>query len=180
MVSERNAAGGVGAGEVLRAPVTEATRRNQPDLDSWPYVDRRKTPDRRNRPTAWWDSLLGRRRRVRGRRKGESANIYVDIYDQRDLILTAAIFVLNVVDALMTLVFLEQGGQEANPVMALVLGYGVGAFIAEKCFGVALCVIALAVHKTFKLARLASYVLLGAYGLLTLYHLALQLRMSAA
>lgn len=146
----------------------------------WPYVDRRTGFDRRGRPTAWWDSLLGRKRRMRGRRKGESRNIYVDIYDQWDLILTLVIFVLNLVDALLTLVFLGQGGHEANPLMAEVLGYGVGAFIFEKCLVVALCLLALVVHKTFRFARAASYWVLAAYGILTVRHVVLQLQVAAS
>ena len=165
-----------GGNSLLQSPGPAPGAEAEADLNSWPYVDRRKTPDRRRRPTAWWDSLLGRRRRVRGRRKGESQNIYVDLYDQWDLILAAAIFSLNLLDALLTLVFLGQGGREVNPVMAELLGYGVQAFVLEKCLVVALCLVALVVHKTFALARVASYLLLGAYGVLTVYHLVLQLR----
>ena len=62
--------------------------------------------------------------------------------------------------------------------MAAVLGYGVFAFIAEKCLVVALCLLALVVHKTFALARFGSYLLLGGYGVLTLYHLILQIRLA--
>jgi len=182
----------------MPAPVTDSTRSaalgrdtlpNAPPRDGqtpsgaqearWPYVDRRDGGDRRARPTTWWDSLQGRKRRVRGRRRGESRNIYVDIYDRWDLILMLVIFVLNVFDALLTLVYLGQGGREANPIMAEVLGYGVTAFVLEKCFVVALCLVALVVHKTFRLARIATYWLLVAYGLLTVRHLVLQLQVAA-
>ena len=147
---------------------------------SWPHVDRRKIPDRRKRRTQWWESLLGRRRRTRGRRKGESKNIYVDVYDQWDLVLLAAIFTLNLLDAVLTLVYLGHGGIEANPIMARVLGYGVHAFILEKCIVVGFCLLALIVHKTFTLAKVATLLLLGAYSLLTIYHVFLQLQLSAS
>ena len=53
------------------------------------------------------------------------------------------------------------------------------AFVLEKCFVVALCLVALVVHKTFRLARIATYWLLVAYGLLTVRHLVLQIQVAA-
>ena len=178
--SPQGEASGTGPGDAPSQGVAEGESPSGPRQDSWPYVDRRAGVDRRARPTAWWDSILGRKRRVRGRRKRESRNIYVDLYDQWDLILTLAIFVLNIADAGLTLVFLGQGGSEANPLMAGVLGYGVAAFLLEKCLVVALCLLALVVHKTFRFARTATYFALCAYGLLTVHHLVLQLRAAAS
>lgn len=145
------------------------------DLDSWPHVDRRKTPDRRQRPTRWWDSLLGRKRRARGRREGEISNIYVDIYYSSDLILVVFVFILNLLDAFLTLSILDSGGREANPIMAVVLGAGATAFIVEKTLAVGLCLVTLVAHKTFPLARLSMHLLVGLYGLLTIYHILLRI-----
>jgi len=139
----------------------------------WPYVDRRVTPDRRARPTRWWESLLGARRRQAGRRSDELHGIYVDQYERRDLALVGGIFLLNLFDAALTLYNLSQGIGEANPVMAAVLDLGPYAFVYEKCFVVGSCLVALVVHKNFGGVRRAMLALLWAYALLALYHLVL-------
>jgi len=140
---------------------------------SWPLVDRRSGRDRRERPTRWFDSLLGHRRRRRGRRRGESRNIYVDIFHARDLVLVAVVFLLNLADAVLTLHHLAFGAVEQNPLMDDLIARGPTWFILEKCFVVGLCLVALLVHKTFTLARRSAYVLLVFYGLLMLQHIAL-------
>ena len=140
---------------------------------SWPYVDRRVTEDRRARPTRWWEGLLGARRRQSGRRGGELHNIYVDRYERRDLALVAAILLLNVFDAALTLYNLSQGIGEANPLMAAVLDLGPYTFLYEKCFVVGSCLLALVIHKNFGGVRRAMLALLWAYALLALYHIAL-------
>jgi len=137
----------------------------------WPFVDRRSGEDRRQRPTRWYDSLLGHRRRKRGRRKGESRNIYVDLYHASDLIVLALVFLLNLLDAVLTLVHLSNGGVETNPAMAELLRHGPLVFILQKCFVVALCLVAIAVHKTFPIARIGAWLLLGCYSVLALWHL---------
>jgi hypothetical protein len=144
------------------------------DFDTWPHAERRKNPDRRRRSTRWWESLLGRRRRERGRRAGESENIYVDIYHNADLILILSIFMLNLADAYFTLDYLGRGGQEANPFANHLIASGPITFVYEKCFAVGLCLVALLVHRSFRMARVGMYSLLGCYGVLTLYHLLLQ------
>lgn len=141
--------------------------------DTWPWVDRRSGTDRRNRPTRWYDSLLGHRRRRRGRRKGESRNIYVDIYHAGDLILVAGVFLLNLVDAGLTLHHLAEGAVEQNPVMDRLIQWGAVWFVLEKALVVGLCLVALAVHKTFPLARRGAYVLLVLYSLLMIQHISL-------
>jgi len=147
-----------------------------PTLPStWPFVDRRAGTDRRLRRTRWYDSLLGHRRRQRGRRKGESRNVYVDIYHASDLLLIGVIFLLNLLDAVLTLCFLDRGGVEQNPLIGQLIEAGPHFFLLEKVFVVGLCLVALVVHKTFRLARAGAYALLTAYGLLTLHHLRLWL-----
>ena len=66
---------------------------------TWPEVDRRRGADRRAQPTRFWDSLLGRRRRIAGRREGEQGDVYVDRFGRGDVMLVLAIFFLNIFDA---------------------------------------------------------------------------------
>ncbi len=140
---------------------------------TWPMADRRRGGDRRQRPTKWWDSLVGHRRRRRGRRKGESRNIYVDIYHIHDMIVVAIVFVLNIFDAVLTLSHLAAGGVEENPLMENLIDRGPGLFLLEKIFIVGFSLMIVAVHKNFTVARRGAYVLLLLYGLLTLRHMTL-------
>lgn len=86
--------------------------------------DRRADDDRRHQPTPilsrFW--LSGRRRGAR--RRGEGTNIYVDKYTATELTLVFGILLLSVLDMYFTLVHLDAGGTEANPVMAAFLEWG--------------------------------------------------------
>ena len=138
-----------------------------------PPTERRSGGDRRLQETRWYDSLLGHRRRRRGRRHGESRNVYVDVYHAGDLLLIGVVFVLNVLDAVLTLRVLARGGVEHNPLMQELIEWGPGWFLAEKGLIVGVCLVTLLVHKNFPVARRAAYVLLSFYGLLMLQHLSL-------
>lgn len=140
---------------------------------AWPFIDRRSGQDRRDHPTRWYDSLVGHRRRLRGRRTGESRNIYVDLYHTADLILLALIFSLNLLDAGLTLNHISNGGIEQNPLMESLIYAGPGYFLLEKVVVVGLCLIAVAVHRTFRVARTGAWILLSLYTLLMLQHLSL-------
>ena len=151
------------------APAVEAAPVPEP---TWPEVDRRRTPDRRQRPTPFISSLFGPRRRRRGRRKGEEQDIYVDVFETRDVLLATGIFVLNVLDALFTLLFLQDGGQEGNPLMRHLINMGAESFLFEKLFVVGVWLLVLMSHKNFKAARFGLKTLLGLYGLILILHFA--------
>jgi hypothetical protein len=95
---------------------------------------------------------------------------YVDVYDRKDVALLLVIFALNLGDAFFTMLWLERGGREANPVMNFLLDISPAAFIAQKCFVVGLWLVVLMVHKNFRLARIGLKIVLGAYALLFLVH----------
>jgi hypothetical protein len=139
----------------------------------WPEADRRVLPDRRLAPTPFWSAFLGLRRRRHGRRAGERDGIYVDRFARRDVALVVAILVLNIFDAFFTLIWLQRGGAEGNPVMAWVLEQGDGLFLVQKCFVVSIWLLLLVVHKNFRAARLGLWSLAAIYSLLILYHFAL-------
>lgn len=136
-------------------------------------MERRAHPDRRGQPTSVWSAFAGARRRRHGRRTGEEQDIYVDIFQRRDVALLILIFVLNILDALFTLLWLQRGGVEANPFMAWILGIGNWAFLAQKCFVVGLWLVLLLVHKNFRMARLGLWSAASLYALLILYHFVL-------
>jgi len=139
-------------------------------------VERRALPDRRRRPTTLWSSLRWRGRRKGFRRNGEGVNRYVDCPSGRTVILAMTVVVLSLLDALFTLIHLEQGGKEINPIMALVLLLGVPAFLVTKTVLTDLGILCLAAHQNFRLGRLALQGAAGAYSGLLVYHAILILR----
>jgi hypothetical protein len=140
--------------------------------------ERRERTDRRRRPTRPWDGLRGWNRRRQARRHAEEP-VYVDVFRARDGLLLIAIFVLNLLDAGFTLVYLSRGGTEANPAMAHLLSLGNHAFLAQKCLIVALWLLFLTVHKNFRVARYGLWSLLALYAGVLAYHFLLQLRPGA-
>jgi hypothetical protein len=137
-------------------------------------TERRVSQDRRDRPTKGWDSLLGFHRRQRGRREGESENIYVDQYDRQDVTLTIAILVLNILDAFFTLRWLDMGGAEGNPLMAMLIQASDLMFILQKCLVVGLWIVILMIHKNFRIARVGLWGALVLYACILVYHFSLQ------
>lgn len=134
----------------------------------------RRGPDRRRSRTPRFSRYLlwgGRRRRVR--RDEEREGSFVDLYDPALLAGLLWIALMNAGDSFFTLVHLQNGGTEVNPVAALLLETGRSGFVVLKSavIGLALCVLCL--HKNFHLARLGMWTAAGAYTLLFAYHLAL-------
>ncbi len=144
--------------------------------DSTDGGERRERADRRSRPTRPWDSLRGWNRRRQSRRETEE-QVYVDVFRLRDGLLLIAIFLLNLLDAGFTLVYLSRGGTEANPAMAHLLEIGPYAFLAQKCAIVALWLLFLTVHKNFRVARYGLWSLLALYAGVLAYHFLLQLQL---
>lgn len=136
--------------------------------------DRRKSSERRESPTRIWDSLLGFYRRQRGRRVGESDNIYVDSYTRQDLLLTVAVLLLNILDAFFTLRWLGMGGGEGNPLMDLLIRADDMLFLFQKCVVVGIWLIILVVHKNFRIARMGLWGAFILYMGILLYHVVLQ------
>jgi hypothetical protein len=131
-------------------------------------------PDRRNRPTPRFSrfTLFGGRRR-RGRRNGDDRNTYVDQYSFRMWGLLVWIAAMNVGDSFFTLLHLQGGGIELNPVAALMLETGRTGFVALKSFLITLPLVVLCLHKNFALARLGLWIAAGTYTALLSYHIML-------
>lgn len=141
--------------------------------------ERRERLDRRRRPTRPWDGLRGWKRR-RTPRRGAEGPSYVDVFSRRDALLLVSIFLLNLLDAGLTLLYVEsQGGSEGNPAMARLLEIGNLAFLVQKCLIVGAWLLFLIVHKNFRVARYGLWTLLGLYLAVFAYHVVLQLRIPA-
>jgi hypothetical protein len=151
-------------------------RQEESSQDTPPAEPQRvfRGPDRRRRSTPRFSlySIWGGRRREL-RRSEEQAGSFVDVYGARLWLVVMWIVLMNIADSFFTLVHLQNGGVEANPMAQALLTTGRAGFVFWKCglFGLALVV--LTVHKNFPMARLGLWVSAGAYTLLLCYHLAL-------
>ena len=95
-------------------------------------LERRHLADRRARPTTLWSALRWQGRRTGFRRAGEGHQAYVDCLAWRSGGLAVLVYVCSLLDALCTLRHLQQGGQEANPLLALALAGGTSLFLHLK------------------------------------------------
>jgi len=137
-----------------------------------PRVDRGS--DRRRRATRRFSlySVWGGRRRG-GRRGEEQRGVFVDVYSTRLWLVVMWVVLMNIADSFFTLVHLQNGGVEANPMAQALLATGREGFVFWKCGLIGLALVVLTVHKNFPMARLGLWVSAGAYTLLLVYHLAL-------
>jgi len=130
-------------------------------------TDRRRLSLRSLAYGAW------RGRRVAERRTGTPAG-YVDRYPSSVVFAAVGLFTLAGADAYGTLVLLEAGAHEANPVMEALLQAEPTWFVPVKLTTTAAGVLLLVLHKNFSLfGRLPVlkilYGLLGLYGCLIVY-----------
>ena len=131
-------------------------------------------PDRRDRSTprlSRYSFSGGRRKTVR--RSEEREGSFVDQYGSRLWLLVMWVMLMNVADSFFTLVHLQNGGTEANPIAQALLFTGRESFVFWKCGLIGLALLVLCIHKNFHLARAGLWVAAGAYTLLLGYHLAL-------
>jgi hypothetical protein len=132
-------------------------------------------PDRRGTPTRLFSkfTFFGGRRRTGGRRPGENREVFVDRYPLWTWIMLTVFVVLNLLDAHFTLIYLQRGGEEANPVAVQLLNAGMGSFIGVKAFGVGLGTLVFCMLNNFRNARIGVVLALTFYQLLLCYHMLL-------
>jgi len=98
-----------------------------------PPLERRSGIDRRGTRRLTLRSLLwGGRREVIRRRADRQKWAYVDRYQQSLFGIVVIILLLSVTDAALTLLLIEHGAMEINPVMAFYLGLGPFIFLFVK------------------------------------------------
>lgn len=141
------------------------------DLSATPQSDGRVGIDRRKKPTPLLSRYTFRGRR-RGNRRGSDpkSRYYVDWVEGNYRTAVFAIGAFILLDAAATLEILSRGGTEANPLMAVLLGHSVWAFLLVKIGGALVAVLVLGVHRHFPNIRGLGAVLLAAYGGIALYH----------
>ena len=77
---------------------------------------------------------------------------------------------MSVLDAVCTLVHLENGAAEVNPFMDMLLLEGVSVFLTAKGLMTICGVLVLALHQNFRLSVPSLYVVAYGYAALTVYH----------
>lgn len=135
---------------------------------------RYRGPDRRARPTPRFSrfTLFGGRRR-KPRRAAEVEGAFVDHYSPRLVLLLIWIALMNAADSFFTLVHIQAGGIELNPVAGAMLGFGRFGFVVAKGVLITVPLLVLCQHKNFSIARAGLWLASGAYTLLLAYHLSL-------
>lgn len=130
--------------------------------------------DRRRRPTPILSrySLWGGRRR-QPRRAGQRPDSFVDLYSLRTWIALSVFMVLNLLDSHFTLIYLQRGGEEGNPVAIALLESGMSTFILVKGSGIGVAALLFCVLKNFRNGRIGVFIALVLYQALLVYHLSL-------
>jgi hypothetical protein len=116
-------------------------------------LDRRILEDRRKQPTPALSRFAVRGRRSGFRRKEEQKRGgYIDRYGSGLLFLIVLIVGFNVMDAWLTMIILENGGWETNPVVSSVIQLYGDRFWIWKFAMVSVPLILLCLHSKFRLA----------------------------
>lgn len=148
------------------------------DTESLPVrgmgAERRDVLERRRRPTPRFSrfTFLGGRRRG-PRREEEREGTFVDLYGLWWWLLILWVAAMNCLDTYFTLLHLQAGGAEINPVADELLRTGRLGFVLSKTVLIGVALVVLTVHKNFTLARLGVFGAAGIYTLLVGYHLTL-------
>jgi len=98
-------------------------------------------------------SLFKRRRRGLRRATDIHKGHYVDIHEPKSLIIGVAILVMSCLDAYFTLLLLQHGSVEINPLMKLLINIDVALFVKTKIAVTAFCIIFIITHKNFWLLK---------------------------
>lgn len=133
--------------------------------------EQRAGRDRRKRPTPPFSRFTVMGRRERPGRRAEDRPGYVDLYHPVLLVVLCAILLFSMADAYFTLDALSKGACEVNPFMAHVLHLGPTSFIVVKLAVTGAGIVILCLHKNFPRVKAILGLVLGAYAILTVYHL---------
>lgn len=138
-------------------------------------TNRRRLHDRRARPTTFLSALRFDGRRQSFRRAGEKYRAYVDCPSRRTVTLLFVVLGASVLDALFTLLFIQNGGGEANPLMAIMIHRGDTHFVGLKMAATGIGAWFLAAHQGFPMAFRGLHALAAGYVGLLLIHAAILL-----
>lgn len=123
-----------------------------------PDAGNRRVKDRRTNQKARLKYLLFNGRRQGIRREEDSLRIFFfDRYHPKLFAAITAILMLSILDALFTLILIDNGSSELNPVMAYALEHGLLSFIVVKYFLTSIGVLLLLIFKNVFLTKAKIY-----------------------
>ena len=118
----------------------------------------RRGKDRRSNHKARLKYLLFNGRREQIRRDADSRKVFLfDRYNPRLFAAITAILMLSIFDALLTLILIDKGSTELNPVMAYFLQHGLLPFIVAKYLLTSIGVVTLLIFKNVFLTGFNIY-----------------------
>ena len=129
-------------------------------LDACDRLDRERRcgQDRRQDIRSKFRYYLTNGRRESARREEDKTRVFFfDRYNQRIFAAITAILMLSIFDALLTLILIERGSTELNPVMAYFLEYGPLPFIISKYLLTSFGVVVLLIFKNVFINRINMY-----------------------
>src|ERR1700688_5334183 len=121
--------------------------------------ERRDAGDRRHR--VWWSVWYGSfnpRRRTPPRRLDDSHFHWLDWHSAHLLAVAISILLLSVTDAFLTVVLLQGGADEVNPVMAALIYRSVAMFAALKMGMTSAGVVLMVILARYRILRLLRVV----------------------
>ena len=128
------------------------------DTAAPPGGEKRVAGDRRTNQKSRLKYLLFNGRREKVRREEDRVRIFLlDRYNPKLFLAITAILSLSILDALLTLILIENGSSELNPVMAYFLQHGLLPFIVAKYFLTSIGVVTLLILKNVFISRAKIY-----------------------
>ena len=122
------------------------------------YKEKRLGIDRRTNNKSRLKYLLFNGRRVSSRREDDGGRaIIFDRYHQNLFLAITAILILSILDAVLTLIVIQRGATELNPVMAYFLEHGTPTFIVAKYVLTSIGVLILLIFKNVFLTKIKIY-----------------------
>ena len=133
-------------------------------------IDKRRTKDRRKQPTPARDlfTFLGRRHWFR-RKSDQEQGRYVDRYSKPIFFLLILILGLNILDSFLTMMILDLGGKEFNPLVRSVMDLHGDKFWIWKFGMVSASLVLLCLHRGYKLFRGIIIAISSIYLVIVLY-----------
>lgn len=143
-------------------------------------MDRRAVADRRKQPTPIWSfhTFFGRRRWFRRKSDREKGG-YLDRYSPTIFFLIILILALNILDSLFTMIILDLGGREFNPVLRSVMTLHGDQFWIYKFIMVSFSLVLLCLHQGFRFFRGIIIAITTIYLLIVLYQVFLITHLSS-
>lgn len=131
-------------------------------------LDRRKTPT----PILSRYTIVGRRSRLR-RKENQEKGGYIDRYGNGLFIWVLLLFVLNIFDAAFTLIILDRGGHEVNPLIHWLIETCGDHFISWKFAILSGSIIILCLHSKYRIVKPVFYFITVIYSVVVIYQMIL-------